>query len=93
MNPFQITVFSKEECSLCDDVIGRIERVAKDVPIQLQLVDITLDPEIYEKYKWVIPVVHIDGQEVFVSKMAELWLRRELQIRVQRGSKDSSREE
>jgi hypothetical protein len=93
MNPFQITVYSKEECSLCDEVTRRIERVAKDVPIQLHHIDITFDPEIYEKYKWVIPVVHIDGEEVFVSKMAEIWLRRELQIRIQRGLQAPSREE
>ena len=84
MNPFQITIYTREGCSLCDDVKERVERVAQDMPIVLHLFDITTDTEIYEKYKWLIPVVHIDGEEVFVSKMAELWLRRELNSRIQK---------
>jgi len=82
MDHFQITIFTRDGCCLCDDVKERVERVAQDIPIQLHLFDITTDPEIYEKYKWLIPVVHIDGEEVFVSKMAELWLRRELNARI-----------
>jgi hypothetical protein len=85
MMPFQITVYTKDGCTLCDYVKDRIETVSKDYPIELTLFDITTDDEIFEKYKWVIPVVHIDGEEVFVSKMAELWLRRELDKRVEKG--------
>jgi len=83
MKPFQITIFTREGCCLCDDVKERVERVANDYPLELQMFDITTDPVIYEKYKWTIPVVHIDGEEVFVSKMAELWLRRELEQRLE----------
>ncbi|MEW9669452.1 glutaredoxin family protein [Ammoniphilus sp. 3BR4] len=79
---FQVTIFTRDGCCLCDDVKERVERVAQDYPIELELFDITTDEEIYEKYKWTIPVVHIDGEEVFVSKMAELWLRRELDKRL-----------
>lgn len=82
LEPFQITIFSREGCCLCDDVIHRVKRVLGDYPIKMTLFDITIDPDIYEKYKWTIPVVHIDGEEVFVSKMAELWLRRELDKRL-----------
>jgi glutaredoxin len=78
MRPFQITIFTKDECSLCDHVKERVETVAKDVPIELQMFDITTDPNIYDKYKWTIPVVHIDGDEVFISKMTEQELRDEL---------------
>lgn len=83
MNPFHITIFTREGCCLCEDVKARVERVAQDIPIRLEMIDITTDPAIYEKYKSVIPVVHIDGEEVFVSKMAELWLRRELAKRME----------
>lgn len=82
MKPFQVTIFTKDGCTLCDEVKQRVERVASDYPIQLEMFDITSDEKIFEKYKWVIPVVHIDGEEVFVSKMAELWLRRELKSRM-----------
>ena len=81
VRPFRITLFTRAGCCLCDDVKERVNRVAKDIPLQLELFDITTDEAIYEKYKWLIPVVHIDGEEVFVSKMAELWLRRELDKR------------
>lgn len=83
MSHFQITIFTRDGCCLCDEVQERVERVAVDIPIKFELFDITTDQEIYEKYKWLIPVVHIDGEEVFVSKMAELWLRRELKARME----------
>ncbi|RXT04042.1 glutaredoxin family protein [Ammoniphilus sp. CFH 90114] len=84
MSPFQITIFTRDGCCLCDDVKERVQRVAEDYPIELQMFDITTDEEIYELYKWTIPVVHINGEEVFVSKMAELWLRRELDLRMEK---------
>ncbi|MCF6095386.1 glutaredoxin family protein [Microaerobacter geothermalis] len=85
MKPFHITIYTRKGCSLCDKAKAIVEKVAQDYPIQLELFDITTDPEIEAKYTDVIPVIHIDGEEVFVSKMAELWLRRELDGRIRSG--------
>ncbi|WP_051331114.1 glutaredoxin family protein [Aneurinibacillus terranovensis] len=80
--PFHITIYTRPGCSLCEQVKEKVEKVAKDFPIQLEMFDITRDEAIQKEYHLLIPVVHIDGDKVFVSKMAELWLRRELEARV-----------
>lgn len=80
---FQITIFTREGCELCQVVKGKVERVARHYPIELKMVDITQDEKLLQEYSCLIPVVHIDGEKVFVSKMAERWLLRELELRSQ----------
>ncbi|WP_047154323.1 glutaredoxin family protein [Aneurinibacillus tyrosinisolvens] len=80
--PFHITIYTREGCGLCMQVKEKVERVARDYPLEIEMFDITKDEEIHAEYDLVIPVVHIDGEKVFVSKMAELWLRRELELRM-----------
>jgi glutaredoxin len=79
--PFHITIYTRKGCGLCDQVKEKVERVARDYSIKLEMFDITQDAALEEAYGQLIPVVHIDGEKVFVSKMTELWLRRELDIR------------
>lgn len=81
--PFQITIFTREGCELCQVVKGKVERAARHYPIELEMVDISQDDQLLQEYGCSIPVVHIDGEKVFVSKMAERWLLRELEIRSQ----------
>lgn len=79
--PFEITLFGRKGCHLCDDVEKRIRRVAQEFPLRLTLVDIQGDMQLEEKYMFTIPAVHIDGDEVFVSVtaiMTEMELREEL---------------
>ncbi len=55
-----------------------IKRAGRDYPLTIEEVDITTDPALYERYRYVIPVVAIDGVEALVSKVSEVWLRRAL---------------
>ncbi|MFT9849974.1 glutaredoxin family protein [Aneurinibacillus sp. REN35] len=79
--PFRIIIYTREGCGLCNKAKEKVERVARDYPIELTMKDIAQDPELEEAYGQLIPVVYIDEEKVFVSKMTELWLRRELEIR------------
>jgi len=80
-NPFRIVIYTREGCGLCDKAKEKVERVARDYPIELEMVDIAQDAALEDAYGQLIPVIHIDGEKVFVSKVTELWLRRELEIR------------
>jgi hypothetical protein len=83
--PFQITLYGRSGCHLCDDVEKRITSVARDFPISLQVVNIAGNAALEEKYMFTIPVVEIDGEEVFVSVtsvMTEAELREELARRL-----------
>jgi glutaredoxin len=79
--PFRITIYTREGCERCDKAKEKVERVARDYPIELEMVDIADNPALEETYGQLIPVVHINGEKVFVSKVTELWLRRELALR------------
>ncbi len=76
--PPQVTIFSKAGCSLCDKAKELLLKVKAEIPFQLQEVDITRNRDLFEKYRYVIPVVAIDGNDVMVSKVSELRFRRAL---------------
>lgn len=78
---FHITIYTKEGCELCHKVKAKVERAARHYPIEIEMVDIGKDEKLLQEYGMVIPVVFIDGEKVFVSKMAERWLLRELELR------------
>lgn len=79
--PFHITIYTREGCELCVTVKEKVERAARRFPICLEIVDISQDEKLLQEYGCTIPVVFIDGEKVFVSKMAERWLLRELELR------------
>ncbi|NGQ95091.1 glutaredoxin family protein [Brevibacillus sp. SYP-B805] len=84
---FHIRLYGRKGCCLCDDVEARIRWVGRETPLRLELVDITTDPALEEKYMLTIPVVEIDGEEAFVSVtgiMTEEELREELARRKRR---------
>lgn len=64
----QIIIYGKPECHLCDDARTILEDLAADPdtfpPFDLDEVDIRRDATIFERYRWRIPVVTIDGAEV-----------------------------
>lgn len=82
--PFRITLYGRPGCHLCDDVEKMIKRVGKDISLIVTTVDITQDDELHVKYMLTIPVVEIDGDEVFPSissVVSEYEFREELKKR------------
>jgi glutaredoxin len=76
--PVRLTLYSGPGCSLCDKAKLLVERVARDVPLEVEEVDITQDPELYDRYRYAIPVIALDGREVMAGKVTEFWLRKAL---------------
>ncbi|MFD1778637.1 glutaredoxin family protein [Fredinandcohnia salidurans] len=60
----QVTMYSKENCSLCTKAKQVIEELSEEFPLDLNEVDIYKDDELLEKYQIMIPVIEIDGNEV-----------------------------
>ena len=58
-----LTLYSKPECHLCEQAEAELRRLARRYPHQLQTVDITQDPLLFERYGERIPVVVVDGRE------------------------------
>jgi thiol-disulfide isomerase/thioredoxin len=60
----KVSLFTKEGCTLCDKVKLVLTSVQEDQPHSLEAVDITDTDQInwYDKYKYDIPVLHMNGQ-------------------------------
>ena len=75
----KIEILTKKDCCLCDDAKEIIERVLPDFPATLTMIDIESDPDLVTTYKEKIPVVRINGKEIFVYKTHEITLRKKLE--------------
>ena len=60
-----VTLYSRPGCHLCDDARAAIERVRKDTPFGLVEVDIESEDALHRAYLERIPVVEVDGEELF----------------------------
>jgi glutaredoxin len=45
-----LTLYSRPGCHLCDDMKGVIARVARTIPVTLEEVDVSTDPELEARY-------------------------------------------
>ncbi|MFS0822011.1 glutaredoxin family protein [Bacillus sp. 1P02SD] len=64
MNRIQVTMYSKENCSLCRKAKKVIEELSEEYLIDLHEIDIYKDDQLLEKYQIMIPVIEIGGNEV-----------------------------
>jgi glutaredoxin len=60
-----VTVFGKPECHLCDDAVAVLRRLRAERPFELVEVDITADDELHRRYLERIPVITLDGTELY----------------------------
>jgi glutaredoxin len=60
-----VTLYGKPGCHLCEDARAAVERVRADRPFELEEVDITLDPALHRRYGERIPVLALEGEELF----------------------------
>ncbi len=60
-----VTLYTKPDCHLCDEARAAIESVRRELPFALVVRDITLDDQLHRAYFERIPVVSVDGEELF----------------------------
>ena len=70
-----VTVYGRPGCHLCDDALALLERVRADVPFDLRRVNIEDDDALLRAYLERIPVVALDGEEVYDYHVDEADLR------------------
>ena len=58
-----VSLYTKEGCTLCDKAVDILKSIRVEQPHTLRSIDITdEDKHVYwDKYKWDIPVLHING--------------------------------
>jgi glutaredoxin len=60
-----VTLYGRDGCHLCDDARAVLERIRLERPFALREVDIESDPELHARYLERIPVIALDGEELF----------------------------
>jgi glutaredoxin len=60
-----LTVYGKPGCHLCDDARAAVRDALAGRDVGLREVDVTLDPVLERRYGERIPVVALDGEELF----------------------------
>jgi Glutaredoxin-like domain (DUF836) len=60
----RLTLYSKANCHLCEEAIAKIDRLrGRGYDLETVEVDITSNPALFERFRYVIPVVELpDGQ-------------------------------
>jgi glutaredoxin len=61
----RVTLYGKPGCHLCDDARAVVERVRTEHPFELREIDVSLDPQLFREYGERIPVLELDGEELF----------------------------
>jgi hypothetical protein len=74
----QLTLYTRAECPLCHEMQAVIERVARDVPLALALIDVDTDPTLAAAYGNDVPVLVIDGRKAFAGRVEAAALRARL---------------
>ena len=69
-----VTLYTRPGCHLCEDARAALERVRAATPFELREVDIESDDALHRAYLERIPVVELDGEELFEHFVDEAML-------------------
>jgi glutaredoxin len=74
----KITLYGKPGCHLCQTARTVVERVRAEHGFELEEVDVSIDPLLNARYGERIPVLELDGEELFEFFVQEASLRERL---------------
>lgn len=60
LSPPQVTFYTKAGCHLCDDARDMLDEIAAQTAYELTEIDIRRDTELFERYRYRIPVIMIN---------------------------------
>jgi glutaredoxin len=76
-----LTVYSKPDCHLCEDAMVALRRLQAELGFALEELDITTDEVLHRAYFERIPVVSVDGEELWEYFVEEAAVRERLESR------------
>ncbi len=76
-----VTVYSAPDCHLCAEAISSLRALQGELAFDLQERDITRDDALHRAYFERVPVVTLDGEELFEYFVDEALVRERLESR------------
>jgi predicted thioredoxin/glutaredoxin len=67
-----------KDCHLCEEAERLLRRLARQMRFRLELVDITSDDSLYERYCLTVPVLAVDGEALLSAPLDEARVREAL---------------
>lgn len=74
----KVEIYSKSDCSLCEQALAVVERVRARRPFTLTVVDVRTDPVLWERHRYEVPVVLVEGVPRLRLRIYESQLERAL---------------
>ena len=59
-----LTLYTRENCSLCEDMLHVLHEFSEDLNFSLILVDVDEDPQTKKKYNELVPVLKLGDEEI-----------------------------
>jgi glutaredoxin len=73
-----LTLYGKAGCHLCEEARQVVESVRSELPFDLREVDVSLDPELHRLFGERIPVLELEGEQLFELRVDPVALRERL---------------
>jgi len=77
--PRRVRLYEKPDCELCAEAYRALRRVALDVPLDIERVDVTQDVALFDRYGLRIPVLGEGARELDLAGLDDrqltAWLR------------------
>src|SRR5437588_8259877 len=67
--PMQVTFYTKAGCHLCEEARDMLDDIAAETAYELTEIDIRRDPDIFEQYRYRIPVIIINGERLLEGRI------------------------
>ncbi|MES9683514.1 glutaredoxin [Bacillus sp. AFS001701] len=68
----KLTLFTKENCGLCEEAKDAIRLVQSEYEIEVNEIDIYSDDALLEEYQLMIPVIQMNGETVAYGKIHKI---------------------
>ncbi|TMC42072.1 MAG: glutaredoxin family protein [Chloroflexi bacterium] len=73
--PAHVRLLERPDCGLCAEAYRALRRVSLDVPLDVERIDITSDPALFDRYALRIPVVTMGERELDAAGLDDRALR------------------
>ena len=66
---FEVTFYTKAGCHLCEDARDMLDDIAAQTSFELTEIDIRKDMNIFEQYRYRIPVILINNETIIEGRI------------------------
>ena len=74
-----VELYSKDDCSLCDEALSILNKVQAEVPFTLKVITLLPGEANFEEFKHDFPVIHINKRLAFKHRLNEMSIKIRLQ--------------